>query len=299
MAVIAAALEPLGEGLRGLLAASSAPGSTLERSYVDFTLTDDWSVRPLSEAYSLAGMNLGHTADHLVGAAACIRAGAISYSIVTLVRAGLESAAQTFYLMAGGIDTRERVRRWANLLLQSEMESLRLLQGLASPEPAAETELHERMDRIVKSARQHRFQVTDLRSSPNLRERRRPPHLDQPQPSTMSMINDLLRAPGQVTGGKSGETTYRTLSAVAHSQMHGLRQFWMRDTAAAAKAPGIVTLSYGVTGPQLVFWLTPLVLAAVSVGQLRSAVLGQPDHEWPATTAPILLQWRNWMNAGR
>ena len=297
MAVIAAALEPLGESLRRLLATSSVPGGTLERSYVDFTLKADWAVRPLSEAYSLAGMNLGHTADHLMGAAACIRAGAISYSVVTLVRAGLESAAQTFYLMAGEIGTRERVRRWANLLLQSDMESLRLLQGLAHPEPAAETELHERMDRIVKSARQHAFQVTDLRDSPKMRERLRPPHLDHSLPSTMSMINDLLSTPGRATGSKSGETTYRALSAVAHSQMHGLRQFWMRDTAAAAKDPGMMTLSYGVTGPQLVFWLTPLVLAAVSVGQLRSTALGQPAHEWPASTAPILLQWQNWMNA--
>jgi hypothetical protein len=290
MEPIAEDIEALGWALRALGERPVASGSRMNLSHVDYTLTGPWAGRPLLESYTLARMNTAHAADHLLAIAACIRAEGVIFALITLQRALLESGAQAFYLWADDIDTRERVRRWANLSLDSEMELLRLGVGASADDEATIESQLIKIGEILESARKHGFTVNDQNLDKQLAKnplRAPAPFIGARPPSVMRLVDDALAGAGIGVG----ETTYRLASAVAHAQPHGHRAFWIKDQSVASGRPGVSTVPIGMTGSSMITWLAPSVMVAHAVALPMIAACGWSDTVWQKTAQPVLRRW--------
>jgi hypothetical protein len=85
------------------------------------------------EATLMAGRSLTLSVDMLRGIAHLLPVDQAFFSKLSLIRPVMSSASRSTYLTEPGIDAKERVRRWANLAMDSVVEQANLL-ALDTPE---------------------------------------------------------------------------------------------------------------------------------------------------------------------
>ena len=102
---------------RGGIGGVPAPGSVASREYEDQSLTGEWGQAPARDAGNLARIQWISASDHLLGLADSLEsAESGAFASYTIGRGVLEVAARSWYLAAGDITVRERVRRRAGAL---------------------------------------------------------------------------------------------------------------------------------------------------------------------------------------
>lgn len=290
---VADSIAAIGHALMALPNASNRAGSLWRRAYTNPTLADGaWARRPLLEAYGLAGQMAYHCSDHLLGAAACLRAPHVLYSVFTLSRAALESAAGAWYLLDPACDERERVRRWLNEQLHSLTEEHSLAAGLGDPPAVAVAQ--ERMDRaraILTAATRHGFTAHNATLRPGKSGRILTPYLGSPRPSAMAMI-DLL--PSSRT---TAYTAYRWMSAKVHPNHAGLASLLVVDQAQDHRLPGMSTVPIGIDLYRLVVLTAPALAGADTIAQQLIQAKGLNPGPWNQIAQPVLRQWRDWLRA--
>ncbi|MFJ6083209.1 hypothetical protein ACIQI8_17605 [Streptomyces sp. NPDC092369] len=182
----------------------------------DAALAGTWGDRPVRNANIAPLSPVLVMLDHLDTLSSVFRSPGGVTSSHTLTRAILDIAMGPWYLLEPGIGERERVRRYMNLQLQSLKEQSQLETGTINT--AILEHSKQRIANIVKAARAHGFEVR--RDG----DRYRPPFLGTQIPSTTSLAAEMI-APQLPT---LGPLFWRTGSAVAHGQQHGISMFFER-----------------------------------------------------------------------
>ncbi|MET9914454.1 hypothetical protein ABZZ74_48495 [Streptomyces sp. NPDC006476] len=182
----------------------------------DATLAGTWGTNPVRDANIAPLSPVLVLFDHLDTLASVFRSPGGVTASHTLARAILDIAISPWYLLEPDIGERERVRRYMNLRLQSLKEQAQLETG--SESTALRDHAADRIAHIFKAARAHGFEVR------REGDRYRPPYLDTQIPPTTSLAADMI-APQVPT---LGPLFWRTGSAVAHGQQHGISMFFER-----------------------------------------------------------------------
>ena len=133
------------------------------------------------------------------------------FSVYTLGRGVLETAARASYLLDPTIEVRERVQRYINELLHNINESRRLLVGLDS-----------NTEQVTEFEQANGFDITQPKKSSE------PWRIDDGRPSSMALAG--------LTAVKveHGRASYRFLSSIAHGAEHGLLGLLPREDGATA-----------------------------------------------------------------
>ncbi|MFJ4361659.1 hypothetical protein ACIP25_35815 [Streptomyces massasporeus] len=182
----------------------------------DSALAGTWGDRPVRDANVAPLTPILVMLDHLDTLSSVFRSPGGTTSSHTLARAILDIAMGPWYLLEPGIGERERVRRYMNVRLQSLKEQAQFETGTKST--AILDHSKQRIAKIVKAARVHGFEVR--RDG----DRYRPPYLGTQIPSTTSLAAEMI-APQLPS---LGPLFWRTGSAVAHGQQHGISMFFER-----------------------------------------------------------------------
>ncbi len=286
-------LRRIAGGMGDLLPQDYGPRSPARAQYVSSTLAGLGATRPAREAVLLPPLLLGHSLDHLLGIAASLEADKVIYSAMSLARPALESAAMVFYLLGEDADERERIRRWANVEMNTLVERLRIL----GPEERAGDlgmQLGSRLYWLSRAARDEGFVVAERgRRIPGWQRER---YLEPAIPSDQTLITTLLDDLDD--DGRVGRLIHRATSAVTHGRLHGLTMFIVSDEAdRSAEREGAVLVPFGVSLSTMANWLTP-VLWGVRRAVLRcSAFYAWDTRHWESMVLNALTDCRVWMSA--
>lgn len=190
---------------------SGSPGDSAAREEL---FAGEWGRCPSADAAAGALLATASCRDHLLGAAAIMKARCGSMSLYTVIRGSAEAAATAFYLLDPGIDARERVRRSINWRLTGLCEEMNLMRGLTGPDAASSLRhSQQRAEAIARTAAQFGFQFRKA-------DRHRAAYLGTRMPgATQLMEACATRTPGL------GTAQQRVMSGVAHAQVHGLTRF--------------------------------------------------------------------------
>lgn len=213
---LAKSLSAFAGGLRGLINDQRLPrpGSPADTESAGEPYAHDWGKRPSGEIFASVLLLAWSSADHLMGAAELITARTVVASPHTVIRGAAESASAACFLSEAGINPLERIRRNMNYRLEALSQEIVMMatftvSGAAQKVAGNETEITA----IAHSGQHHGFQF-------RARDRHRSAYFPEKPPSAMKLM-DLCTSR---TSGL-GATHQRLLSSVAHSQLHGLRQF--------------------------------------------------------------------------
>lgn len=213
---LAKSLNAFARGLRGLINDQRLPrsGSPADTESAGEPYAHDWGKRPSGEIFASMLLLAWSSADHLMGAAELIAARTVIASPHTVMRGAAESASAACFLGETGIDPLERIRRNMNYRLEALSQEIVMMATFTVPGAAEKVAGNEtELAAIADSGQHYGFQF-------RARDRHRSAYFAEKPPSAMKLM-DLCtsRTPGL------GATHQRLLSSVAHSQLHGLRQF--------------------------------------------------------------------------
>lgn len=206
------------EALERALAPGWNEGSKAACVAADRSMSAEWGEYPGRDA--LLEMLLLSTSalDHLRALATLIVLPRAVYALSSVARGALEAVAHAHYLAELELDFGERVRRHMNRRLISLHESTRLSGSFdESPTDATSESKQAQADRIKKiltSADRYGFEIFSG-------DERRPPHIGNSHPSSLKLMEQVV---AQATPAL-GAVYWRSLSAVAHSQGHGLHAY--------------------------------------------------------------------------
>jgi hypothetical protein len=206
--------------------------------------------------------------DHLMEMANSLKStNSGAFSVFTLGRGVLESAAQASYLLDPTIDIRERSRRYINALLHNINESRLLVRGLeGDTEPIKAFE-----QAVVDAARANNFDVIPAKNALV------PWRIDDRWPSFMELA--------KLTAVKAdlGVASYRFLSSIAHGAEHGLLGLLPRDG-------DTVTVLKKQSDKQAFYLLNP-VTTYILMGNRFLEHFGWDQGQWAQARNELFAYW--------
>lgn len=252
--------------------------SAAQLDSVDIRFSGDWASRPGLEITLLAARCLTVCADTIEGMAVTLPADRLLYTPLLLIRPTMSAAARCAFLVDPSIDFRERVRRWANLMLESSVEQV----NLASDDVMARHSAEERLARYENSAVAFGFKVS-TKKAPGLLLGAR--YIDK-QPSEMGMIGRLW------ADDPMGRTMYRLTSALVHVQSHGQMALLMTQEAVGSDHPGVSNVPSGITLQDAALWHSAAVLAVHRAVSDFLLYRGKSVNKWQQEIADVMKGWR-------
>lgn len=239
--------------------------------------------RPLTSALIHPQTLLAHAQDHLVAAAAALRAPDTVLAMMTIFRTVLIAAGRAFYLASPSIDVRERVRRGLNVQLGTDTEMMSFL-GRDSPDfPRLDT----RRRQIIKAGRTLGYSVRC--PEPQKSQTYFPAwHLGAKPLGDMDAIALVLGVSGDP---KIGNSVFRILSASAHAQQHSLLPF-MQQASAESRPDGNSVVPIGLSGESLILWLCVVGVALDAAVGRCCELFGWDEIRWNSSARPHIAAWR-------
>ena len=218
------------------------PDSPAAREAEADTLADEWSATPALDAALGGGLSVTAAADQFRGLAILIGSPGVIYPTVAVARSAFEAALQARFLLDGRVDARERVRRHMNTRLVSAREKMWLFDSFADPELEAEgyQRAFDEERRILASAGRQHF------ATKVPKQRFQAPFLEPRPLGEGELAKELFTA----DRGRLGPWFWRSMSAVSHSQPHGLVQYLRREVGGVAHTDR-VTVGFEVSAQQL------------------------------------------------
>jgi len=268
------------------------PGTKAADEYLrQSEFADDQLVDPVLHVTVRAQHSLTAAIDHLLGAAACIEAENVVFSVLTLLRPAVTAAGTTYYLMDPAIDVRERLRRGWNLELDSVREQLNSLDKESMPEAWEQTAITR--NRYLVWGRHHGYgqeKRNDRFGQPKYwltdGDNRRPPLTD------MKLAEEVLAAVGD---GQMGRTVYRFTSSFIHTQAHAFTFFLPSEIQFDPETPNVAPL--GVTVEDLTTWIMVATLAVHTAAARCSHYFGWNMTDWVRVVHPIMSGWASVMRS--
>jgi hypothetical protein len=243
--------------------------------------------RPGLELTLMSGRCLALAADMARGAAHLLAADGTLYSMIALIRPGMVSASRCIYLTEASVDTRERVRRWANLSIESAVEAANLF-----PDGTA-----GRIDGLKVVDRYRELET--LIGYPFAKRGKPYPGLSQayafgiPE-SEIAMVKRLIEPKFQSTGqGDVSQMMYRLASSLIHGQDYGQLMHIARETAVGTPSDSsVLTAQPGISLPNAAVWFMSVLLAVQKATESLLAHQGRSAHKLNQDILPILMGWR-------
>jgi hypothetical protein len=194
-----------------------APGSRAraEMDASDSELGGSGDDNPSSTALSIGVLHLAGGLDHLWGAVAMLREPRTVVSLLTLVRAALESFGRAAWIFDSEVDGRNRVARGLNELLYGMRANTKIGPPLADPDS-----IEQRIAETVAAAQERGFKLLpqkDSRVAPEFEERR---------PGATAVISRLFE---NFVDPEFGGTLFRILAASAHGTPPGLTTYFREE----------------------------------------------------------------------
>jgi hypothetical protein len=241
---------------------------------------------PLQNCVMLAGPLLSHAQDHLQAMAVLADAADTVMASFSLVRSILSSAARVAYLLEPEVTVRERLRRGMNLQLESYIEQGYIASGGENEQVRrAASHFGERIDGILRGARQHDFHV----STPPKRSHRAP-HIGAPHPKEMELVQQVLSDADNQLGIDIGRLVYRLSSASVHGQPHAMSMLVHR--VVRRDAPQVAMAEFSLPLDTFVLFGSSAVLAVHQAALLTLAYAGLPASVWQDVAQPVLRTWQ-------
>ncbi|MEU8717929.1 hypothetical protein [Streptomyces sp. NPDC048663] len=205
------------------------PGSPAALELQADDLAGEWGACPVQDAYLGAIARVPAVMDHLDALGVLFASPGGLMASYTVARSVLDIATKSWFLLEPEVGARERVRRHMNYRLQSLKEQSLLVGDSQSAEAGATRQgASERTERILRAARHHGFFVKG-----KMADKVRPCYLGPDRvPSTTEMAGEVI-----TPGGSLGALLWRTTSAVAHGQTHGLMMFYGQPPGAPVTGP--------------------------------------------------------------
>lgn len=255
------------------------PGSQAGEECQQDTLADEWGDQPARDAHLAALPAVLSVLDHLDSMSTLFRSpGGITTSH-TIARAALDIAIRPWYLLEPGIGGRERVRRYMNLRLQSLKEQSQLDQ---SSKGNIRGHSEERMERIIRSARKHGF---DVRRPGH---RYNPPHLGAEIPKTTKLASKIVSEENPSLGA----LFWRLGSAVAHGHQHGFALFFGGADQPAEPTSDAVGKHMQVSAKDTALMCGGAPLAAISMLRRLYAQCGWETDTLETAIGDTLTTWQ-------
>jgi hypothetical protein len=263
------------------------PSSNAAKDAADSQYAFTFVSRPGLELTLMSGRCLSLAADMARGAAHLLAAGGTLYSMIALIRPTMVSASRCIYLTEPSVDTRERVRRWANLSIESAVEAANL-----HPNGTAE--------RIDGLKRVDRYRELESLIGYKFAKRGKPyPGLSQsyafgtPE-SEIAMVKRLIEQKFQSTDkGDVSQMMYRLASSLIHGLDYGQLMHLARETAVNSPSdPSVLTARAGISLPDAAVWFTSVLLAMQRATESLLAHQGRPIYKLNHDVLPILVGWR-------
>jgi hypothetical protein len=241
---------------------------------------------PLQTCVMLTGPLLSHAQDHLQAMAVLADAPQTVMASFSLLRSILSSAARVSYLLEPGVTARERLRRGMNLRLESYTEQGYITSGSENEQVrGADSYFAERVDEILRGARQHDFHVT----TPT-KKSWRAPCIGAPHPKEMELVQQVLADGDADPQTDIGRLVYRLSSAAVHGQPHALSMLAHR--VVRRDAPQVAMAEFSLPLHTFVMFGSSAVLAAHHVALLTLAYAGLPASVWQDVAQPVLRTWQ-------
>lgn len=231
---------------------------------------------------------LAHAVDHLHAYAAIAEDDRATFSGATILRTLLVGLGAVYWQYDPAVDTRERVRRFYALRLRSLAEEQNLL---AAPSIAGTREslavLTAQVDEIRESGQRAGFTWTQ--SKPG--RLASIGQLDTAAPSDQLLIATLVqRSPG--SDGAVGATLFRLLSAVAHAQPHGMKNF-IHQTGETGPGGGQL-IGFGLDGTWVSMMHTTTIASLYRTTLRMCEYMGWDRDEWNRIATLAALETKNW-----
>lgn len=266
------------------------PGSPAASEAAAEPMAGAWAQYPARDACRSSILMAHAVIDHLRAMALLLESTWAMHSVVTCARGAFEAALQGFYLAEPGIGSRERVRRYMNMRLAAAHEQKLLFKGLPSNPRAAAmlAEVEAKLDTLLASGKDQGLTPKKSRSQYGA------PFLDSETPSLLQLSKQLFAD----EDSHLGPFYWRTLSAVAHSQIHGLAGYYQpvahlldhthgdalvavtvssKDTALRLFAVLIAAFAMALRLADLMGWdKQPLLFPALAARQVWTRVAGLP-----------------------
>jgi hypothetical protein len=197
-------------------------GSSAAQECEAETMSGEWGAWPTRDAWFFVGLVSGSGWEHLRSLAVLLNEHErVVRPLSTVARGAMEAFAQAFYVGEPDIEPRERVRRYTNIRLQSLHEYGLLLDTMADGDEADRDDLEQTKRQhdaecalLVASAREFNFIVRDDR------DRYRATYLQAKVPTKTALCKNAVSS----SGSNLGSVYYKSLSAAAHSTIHGIAQ---------------------------------------------------------------------------
>ncbi|MET7280066.1 hypothetical protein ABZS29_17665 [Kribbella sp. NPDC005582] len=261
---------------------SSRAGLDAAESQYAFTYIS----RPGLELTLMAGRCLALAGEMARGVAHLLAAEGTLYSPIALIRPVMVSASRCICLTDGTVDTRERVRRWANFSIESAVEQANLY-----PEGSEA--------RASAVARIERFREMETSIGHPFAKRSKPyAGLAQGYgfgvaESEIKMVKRLIEQEIQPGGVDVNQMMYRLASSLIHGLEYGPIMHIARETAVETVSdPSVLSAQAGMTLPNAAIWFTSVLLAVQEATASLLTHQGRSTHKLAQEIQPILVGWR-------
>lgn len=234
----------------------------------------EWSQMPVRNLHSQAIGYLGRAEDHLRGCGYLIAAEGTVFSPVSLGRTVLTATATTFWMLAPGIDTTERIRRSMNVNLSALDEQLK---------HAEESEISEFRQEIEKTIAGVQGAAMSVGLNPGITKKTGRHFVNEMSPSDTKLIREMIDHLGIPT---SAEFIYRIYSAAVHANPNSAALTQIVPNGARRDGVGDASLTVGLD-TMARYVLTPTY--AFYMGCLRTMeYFGQRTESFNAKALPAL-----------
>jgi hypothetical protein len=250
------------------------------------------SPHPVKHALLTGTAALGMATDHLTAIAAAMRTERTVFAAMSLVRPVLSASGSAYYLLDASLSTRERLRRSWSMHATAFAEQL----AMSDPGDAIEKHAVRRRNDIRELAEAAGYTVSHpewkrLVKNPN----RTPPRWkigDEPYPSEGS----LVAAPLAEAGGTAfGWKLFRMTSMFVHVQPTAVANMVL--DANSGDEAGVATASIGTSLGRTLTFVGAAVLSLRTTVLATLQVFGRSSAWWTEELPPILLRWREIVNA--
>jgi hypothetical protein len=249
---------------------------------------------PGLEITLMAGRSLSLCADIVRGIAHLLTADKTIFSELALIRPCMSAAAKCLYLTESKIETKERLRRWANLAIESAVEEANLFTEGSEERTRREAKI-EKLETIAeKIGESIKFRG---RATPGLVQARAVGIYE----NEMKMVKRLITTSPSPTSqtGDVNLLMYRLGSSLIHGQDYGQMIHYMRDGAKASSHESVASVPVGISLPKAALWFTAALLGLLTATESFLIHQGKPLVKLHQEILPIVSGWRTVYLQGR
>lgn len=237
-----------------------------------------WGQQPGHSGIVAAILSTAVCIDHIRATAILIDSRVAVASLHTVARGAVEAVSKAYYLTDPAIDQRERVRRSINMRLHGMHEDIARLRTLDSPDAEIDR-LTSRIAAFKGTAIAHGFAFHPANGY-------KPPYLETADPSATNLVKAC------VGHDSLGKHYYQSLSAIAHSNNHGILSLLMdAPPGSGTTVPGSSMKGINQTAGRLASDLFCVPLAVATLLDRRGPFLGWDLDRTLSSVPPMLHTW--------